>query len=584
MKNTDIKSILAADCGNATTTTVLIERVKGAYRLQAAGQAPSTHGPPWEDITVGIQEAARHIEKVVERTLLTPAGWPITPQNVARQGVDAFVVVSSAGLPLRVMLAGLIENISLASARRAVATTYTHITHIISLDAEGNIQQHSPEAGIQAIQEKKPEAILLAGGTDGGAEFPVIEMVRVISMAMQLLQDGEKPNILYAGNSKMRTHVADMLGPLAPLKSVSNVRPMLDIEDLAATQMELENLYVQRKMSRLPGFDKLSNWSEYPITPASKSFEKVIAYIGRHNNLNVLGVDIGSRSTMASSQTQQQLDSTIRSDAGIGHSLAALLEIVPIEQFHRWLPFELYPEELYNRLLNKSLYPTSIPTSYEDLMIEHAVAREALKLVVNQLRRNAPEIQWNLIIGAGRALTGTPQPAQAVMVMIDGIEPSGVTSLALDRSGVANMLGSIATVAPMAAVEVAAQDVFLNLGTIVAPLGHGQPDKPALKFKIEYAAEEPIEKEVPYGAIEMIPLPPGQKATLEIRPTRRFDIGLGQLGRGAVAEVEGGVLGIIVDARGRPLRLPRDDVQRQERLQQWLSALNVTYATSGHNN
>jgi len=67
---------------------------------------------------------------------------------------------------------------------------------------------------------------------------------------------------------------------------------------------------------------------------------------------------------------------------------------------------------------------------------------------------------------------------------------------------------------------------------------------------------------------------------LEIRPARHFDIGLGQPGRGALAEVEGGILGIIIDARGRPLRLPKDETQRQAHIRQWLEELGVTHATT----
>jgi hypothetical protein len=146
----------------------------------------------------------------------------------------------------------------------------------------------------------------------------------------------------------------------------------------------------------------------------------------------------------------------------------------------------------------------------------------------------------------------------------------------------------------MAAVEVAIRDTFLNLGTVIAPLGHGVLGKTALKLKIDYIdtyetdshaeASFETEIEVPYGTIEVITLPPGQKATLEIRPTRHFDIGLGQPGRGAVADVEGGILGIIVDTRGRPLKLSQDDNERQQLLRQWQSKLNIFHANSDNNN
>jgi hypothetical protein len=571
------KSILAAECGSTTTTAVLIEQVGGTYTLRATGQAPSTYAAPWEDITIGVQEAIRHIEKNIGRPLLAPAGWPITPQN-AQQGVDAFVMISSAGEPLQTVIAGLIQNVSLASALRTAAKTYTQVTKVVSLDG---IQSH--EGRVQAIQEGRPEVILLVGGTDGGAELPVIELAQVISMTIRLLRDGELPTVLYAGNMKLRTDMADLLGPITPLRSVNNIRPRLDVEDLTEAQLELEQLYLQKKMAKLPGFEKLSNWSKYSVMPVSRSFEKLIAYLGQHNDLNVIGLNLGSRSTTISTQIRgEQPTSITRSDAGVGHSLASLLKLVPIEKFHRWLPFDLSPEELHNHLLNKSLHPAAIPMTDEDILIEQAVAREALRLVVQSLAK-PPNPQWNLMIGTGRLLTGSPQAAQAALVMIDGIEPCGVTSLALDKNGVVNMLGAIAVVEPMAAVKIAAQEAFLNLGTVVAPAGHGTPGKPAIRVKIDFEEGETDEREVPYGTIALIDLPLGKKANLEVRPTRHFDIGLGQPGRGAVAEVEGGLLGIIIDARGRPLRLAKDDLERQEQLHYWLSSLGIIHAPSEDN-
>lgn len=576
-----IRSILAADCGSSTTTVVLIEQVKGAYRLTATGQAPSTYGPPWDDITVGVHEAARHVEKTVGRSLLTPGGWPITPQNPARQGVDAFVVVSSAGPPLQVIVAGLIRDISLASARRAATTTYTEVTHFISLDNEGANLQHRLEARLQAIREGKPDVVLLTGGTDGGATLPVIELAQTIAAALHLLPDDEKPNVLYAGNQAIRPEIADILGSISGLASVNNVRPVLDVEDVIFVQAELEDLYLKRKMSKLPGFDKLSNWTPHPVLLTGKSLERLVAFLSVYHDLDVLGVTVGSRSTVAVSQMRgQPLHTTVRSDAGMGHSLTSLLKVVPIERFQRWLPFELSPEALYDKLLNKSLAPASLPTDEESLLIELAIAREVLRLTVRQNQQSLVNHRWNLIVGSGRPLTGMPQLAQAALVMIDGIEPWGITKLVLDQNGVSNMLGAIAAVAPAAAASVATQEAFLSLGTVVAPLGQGQVGQPALRVKLTLPEGEQVDRNILCGAIELIPLPPGQKASLEIRPTRHFDLGVGQPGRSVVAEVEGGALGLIIDTRGRPLRLPREDAHRQSLLQEWGTALNIPYAAS----
>jgi hypothetical protein len=357
------------------------------------------------------------------------------------------------------------------------------------------------------------------------------------------------------------------------------------VENLTAVQTELESLYAHRKMAQLPGWQKLSSWSPYPVLPASKSFDRAITYLSQHNHLNVIGVNVGSGSTVLSVQTPEYGASVIRSDAGLGHGLADLVKNTPLEKFQRWLPFELSPAELHHRLLNKCLYPTSIPETTSDLLMEHAVARQAIRLTAEQAMVGQPtesasikETPWNLIIGAGRTLTRTPQPAQAMLVLLDALEPRGVTSVALDSAGLVNMLGAIAAVQPMAAVEVSHRDAFLNLGTVIAPAGHGQPGKPALKLKIIFAGGQQHEIEVVYGDIQIIPLPPGQKAQLEIRPGRHFDIGLDQPGRGALAEVEGSILGLVVDARGRPLRLAPDESHRQAQLQQWSAQLGIVYA------
>jgi len=49
----------------------------------------------------------------------------------------------------------------------------------------------------------------------------------------------------------------------------------------------------------------------------------------------------------------------------------------------------------------------------------------------------------------------------------------------------------------------------------------------------------------------------------------RSDIGNGP-GRNATVQVVGGVMGVVIDARGRPLNLPEDSVRRRELFKKWL--------------
>ena len=230
------------------------------------------------------------------------------------------------------------------------------------------------------------------------------------------------------------------------------------------------------------------------------------------------------------------------------------------------------------------LHPVSLPQTWEDLLLEYALAREVMRHVIAQARPGwlrgghhllAHTPQWDLILGAGRTLTRTPHPGYAALLLLDALEPVGVSQIALDIGGIAATLGAVAATRPLAAAEVVEHDAFLNLGTVVAPLGTARPGEIALRLKVHYPNGRVVQHEVAYGSIELVPLGVGERATLELHPTHRFDMGLGEPGRGVTAEAEGGTLGLIIDARGRPLELPADGPGRRQLIQEWLGSVRI---------
>lgn len=595
-------SILVADCGNTRTTVVLIERVNGHHRLVARGGALSTHRSPWLDATIGVREAIRQIETLVGRRLLAQAGVLIKPQTQAGDGVDTFMAVSSAGMPMRVVLAGLTGDVSLASARRAVAGTYALITGTLAMD-EGAVHR-DPNARMQTLRQAKPDVILITGGTDGGATCPVMDLAQLVALYNQVLAPEERPLTFYAGNAHLADEVASLFAaaatsgcPAGELRVVGNVRPGLEVENLGPAQKELGSLYRNRHLARVPGFGTLSEWADRSVSPTDRSFGQVIRYIGDRYQLKVAGIDLGSASTLLAARVGDLFSLTTCANLGIGLNIRGALAQVPMEHVIRWLPLEMDPDDARDALLNKSLHPASVPQTWEELLLEYALAREVMRQVVAQARPGwlpggpqwprdghhhpgstsvlAHTPQWDLIIGAGRTLTRTPQPGYAALLLLDALEPVGVSKMALDAGGVAAMLGAMAGVHPLAAAEVVEYDAFLNLGTVVAPLGTARPGDVAIRVKVHYSDGRVIQEEVAYGSIDVIPLELGERATLELRPTRRFDVGLGEPGRGATAEAEGGILGIVVDGRGRPLELPADDEDRRQMIQEWMSSMGL---------
>jgi len=272
--------------------------------------------------------------------------------------------------------------------------------------------------------------------------------------------------------------------------------------------------------------------------------------------------------------------SVSRSDLGLSHNVARVLTEAGLENILRWLPFDMEVTEARNIIANKQLRPMTVPQTRRDLLLEQAIAREAMRLTLTETQQRwlgKPSAPYSglspfldLIVGGGGVLAHAPHYGQAALILLDVLQPIGVSSLALNVNSMAAALGVTATIEPLAAAQVMERDGFISLGTVVAPVGTAREGEIALKLKITYDDGRALEMEVPYGSLEVLPLPTGHKATLELRPTRKFDIGLGAKGKGATTELEGGAVGVIIDARGRPLSLPATRGEQQAKIQEWL--------------
>jgi hypothetical protein len=575
-----IESILAFDCGSTLTRAMLIDKVDGEYRFVAKGEAPSTVEPPWNNLMAAVRQALNQLSEVTHRQFLDAQEHIITPERKGG-GVDAVVAVTSASEPLRLILTGIMHDVSLGSARRALSTTYTLIEGVTSMDRrDSSLLTDDVEGQLHLIQKLKPDAVVVVGGVDGGATMPVLQAVQAVTLVCSVLPDGERPPVIYAGNAELRKEVADLVGASTRLRAIDNVRPTIELENLGPLQAEMEDMYRERKMERLPGMGTLMSWSPVPVLPTATAFGRSIQYLARLDGINVLGVDLGGGAATIAAMVDEQFELAIRSDLGMSCNVAHLLDHVPVESVLRWLPFEMDPIEVQNTLRNKALRHHTVSQTRQDLLLEQAVAREILRLTLAEMTprwsRATSRIyadlppKFHLIVGCGGVLTRAPHYGQTALMLLDALQPVGVTGLAVDKVGLTAPMGAAAMVNPMAAAEIMERDALLNLGTVVAPVGTAREGETALSFKIEYDDERSLQVEVPYGSLEVIPLPSGHTANLELRPTRRFDVGLGTKGQAGTTKVEGGLIGIIIDARGRPLPLAEDPEQQREKMQRWL--------------
>jgi hypothetical protein len=578
-----LDSILIADCGSTMTKVVLLDIIDGQHRFVAYAESPSTVNDTWGDVSVGVTEAILQLEETTGRTLFGGDGQLIIPETPNGVGIDGFFAISSAAEPLRVVLVGLARDISLASARRAVLSTYARIEAQISLEQEpGSGQPSTDDDKISALWHASPEVVCVVGGTDGGAEAPVLDIVHdIVAVALYLIGEGG-PSVIFAGNEQLRDAVTKELEDLASLQIVDNVRPQPDVENIGSMAEEIELAFYDRKLKRLPGVDVLNRWSRGPVLPTARTAEYTIRYCDRAWNPSkpALGVDIGSASvTLNVCQGGRPL-ATVRNDIGTGYGVGSLLEQVEMDDILRWLPFELDGLEARHRLLNRMLKPDTIPHTREDLLLELAAARQAVRLILRDALPGWPGLSGldaragmipacDPLVGSGGLLAHVPYHGYAALLLLDALQPVGISELYLDEYNLLASLGAVASAQPLAMVQTLRGGGLAYLGTAIAPIGHaGRGDRAVTVRAI--SKETDFSTDVQYGSLAALPLQFLASGTeIEVVPSHAFDIGLGP-GRSYKMTYRGGSVGLIVDARGRPLVFDDDPEVQRSHVDGWL--------------
>ena len=572
-------SLLAVDIGTIKTRALLFDVIDGRYRFVAKGIAETTIGPPFLDAGEGVRMAINHLADVTGRIYIGNDGNLITPSAPDNSGVDAFALTMSGGPPLKVVAVGLVQEVSVASARHLAATIYSNIVGTLSLSDRRNQEER-----IDMILQSRPDLIIMAGGIEGGASLSIRKLLEAVGLAAYLLPKGYQPQILFAGNKEMAGEVEKSLRGVADLFIAPNIRPTWEMEQLAPAQEKLNTIFRRIRSKQGLSIKELDGWAKGKMMPTAAAFDRVIRFLSKiyDPSKGVLGIDIGASSTTIVSAFKGKSSLGVYQQLGLGSNVPNILRLSKPEEIIRWLSEDISIETVRDYVFNKAAFPASLPATTEDNAIEHALARQAMQIGIKQISRNFPEdaprsgpgiLPWfEPILVTGSIFTKAPTHSQSMLMLLDGLQPAGVTTVLLDQNNLVSALGAAADVNPVLAVQVLGSNTVLNLGAVIAPVGNAKTGTPILRVKITYNDDREVSMEVKYGSIEVIPLPIRETATLRLQPLHRFDVGMGP-GRGGRLQVVGGALGVIIDARGRPLTLDSDPVRRSEKTKRWLSAL-----------
>lgn len=578
-----MQSFLITDVGSTTTKAILIEEVDGEYGLIGRAEAPTTVEEPFEDVNIGVKNAVRSLENILDKKLLGE-------NTLTVEGTD-YYTSSSAGGGLQVLVIGLYSKITAASANRAALGAGAILLDTISTDDIRPIYEK-----IDALRQARPDMVLLTGGIDGGSIDFALEFADIINSSNPKPRFGEdmKLPVIYAGNKDAADLVKDTLSVNYDLHVVPNLRPSVSKENLSPARDQIHELFLSHVMQQAPGYKELSASTVADIVPTPKAVGNIMTILAKRAKVNILGTDIGGATTDVFSVIDEQFSRTVSANMGMSYSIGNVLEQTGIEKIKRWLPFEIDDEELSDLIATKMLFPTTLPVSIKELLIEQAVAREALRISINhhhdlittlpsessgrsflkseeQRVREFTKAQSlldmnkiGLVIGSGGVLSHAPRREQAAIILLDSADFLGQTDLAVDSIFMMPHLGVLSQHYPDIALDVLLKDCFIPLGAAIS--GTGTLNERDCAVTIEGVIGSTIVNDrIDAGKLAFYDLSEDEKALITITPAGKVDIGEGA-GRTVKFEVSGGKSGLVIDMRKT---LANKDFTR-EQLVDWL--------------
>jgi len=504
-----------------------------------------------------------------------------------KAGILPVVTVSSRPWP--VLVAGMARGITAESIYKAVQDAGLVASDILSVD-----DRRMEHERVAAIRRAPKNAVVLGGGVDEGLlEYGQGQQVAdMAALLARSIEPGRLP-LIYAGSREALPGAEQALAGHV-LTLADNPRPVLEEEHLEGLVNVLADVY--RRSQATP-----ATW------PWGLAYRRGLALLQAELGGNVLGVDLDGTSAEVASVINGQAHRTGYSESWPEPRRLASRTLV-WEQVAEWLPWAPSDND-ENIMENFRLRPATVAVDWRDALVRQAYHRVLLSRALAEHQETVATLRGlkkqrtigdvfadrqtlggitlvdmgkiGFIVASGGAWLDYAWPAQAAAVLIDGLQPAGLTNLLWDKdgtivaAGVLDLWGGTARslasraagglapgLVPLGAVAAVASRSGLGLGSV---LGRVRWESGGRQF------EEPIQA----GAVRAYSLPPGERAEVTILPSRGVDAGAGP-GQPVTGTATGGPAGLIVDGRGRPVR-PRSgrDGDTWRQVARWLEAIDA---------
>ena len=530
---------LLVDVGSAWAKAGVIGRVRGRWRLVAHAAQPTAWGAAALRRTLVDQLVASADPRLLDRLDDLIAGANRIECHTARR-------------PARLAIVAVSRELSGSAARRAAEAAGWHVIESVTFDDGRTLADR-----LATLQAAEVDAWLIAGGFDGSRSPRALEAAALVASA-------RRPGggaVIWAGSAGLADEVIGFFEP-GTVSVVANPRPDARREEPAALRARMSELLR----------DAVTPEDETHLS--SVAFPRAIGALASATGLRILGVDLGARSaTRALAEPDGTVASRVHARGGLGGTVLTPGAAVRVARLAGDAGEEAAVADLLQTLRAR---PTSLPQTPEELSATQAAARVQLAAILEESVAGS----LDLVIGAGRTIAAAPHPAQAARMLLDGVRPLGITQLAVDAAAVLGPLGSLPDDEIREGLSLLGEDLMVPLGTAVVCRG-GDQGRMAMRVTVHrsgWPTQAPIE--VRAGQLQVVPLPRGQEAELTIELLGGVSLGGPRRSPRIQANATGGAVGLMLDARGVPIALPKRGDDRREVLAGWRDTL-MREAASG---
>lgn len=368
----------------------------------------------------------------------------------------------------------------------------------------------------EAIREALPDVVLLVAEGHGDHAVDLAESLRLATGAWD-----PRPIVLVSADERTHARVELSLG-----HTVETFGDIRTVDARAAVVQRLRSI--------------MQSGSD--ATVRGEAVERAARSLASSSSLPTALLDVTGSST---SLVFARPDGTMLAahvPIGVGEHADRVVARAGLDRVRRWVPRAIDAPALLERVFNRAHWPDEAPSSGLALSIELALARECVSRVLAETARaDLPIAQAarhaGTIVCTGRLATWTP--SQTALVALDALAPESVSVIARETPA-----------APLVAGGLALEHLAL-----VAPLS---VRRSATVHVVD--ATGAIDERVGRGAFVLL------RTTGAVQLT----------GPGATRAASDALsVGVIVDARGRPLELPPRDAERLPTIQRWYGALDA---------